>query len=210
MKKIYNSIKFIALIFMCTAIPSLVKAQTVSNMYYNIDWQINSPFANDFANTTSGWGAHAEAGYFVTPNISVGGFLSFHTNNKYIDRQTISLSESSALTSDQQHSIFQIPFGAALRYTFQQPGSMIEPYVGLKLGANYTEISSTLNIFEVYDRPWGFYTGPEVGLNFYPNPDKKIGLHLAAYYNYSTNSSDILSYSVNGLNNWGIRLGVAF
>ncbi len=209
MKKIYNSIKLIALIFICTAIPSLAKAQTVSSMYYNVDWQINTPIANDYADVTSGWGAHAEAGYFITPSISVGGFLSFHTNNKYIGKQTIALNESSALTSDQQHSIYQIPFGAALRYTFTQAG-LFEPYIGVKLGTNYTEISSTLNIFEVYDRQWGFYTGPELGLNFYPNPSRKVGLHLAAYYNYSTNSSDILGYSVNGLNNLGIRLGVAF
>lgn len=209
MKKIYHSIRIIALVAICSALPSLVKAQAVPNMYYNIDWQINSPVGNSFANTTSGWGAHAEAGYFVTPNVSVGGFLSFHTNNKYIERQTIQLDESSELTSDQQHSIFQIPFGAALRYTFAQSAGF-EPYVGLKLGANYSEVSSTLNIFEIYDRQWGFYTGPELGLNFYPNPEKKIGIHLAAYYNYSTNKSEVLSYTVNGLNNWGIRLGVAF
>lgn len=211
MKKIYNSIKLITLIFICAAIPTLTNAQSlVSRMYYNVDWQINSSFGNSFANGTSGWGALAEAGYFVTPNISIGGFVSFHTNNKYIERQTFMISETASLTSDQQHSIYQLPFGAAFRYSFGQDGGSFEPYIGVKLGANYSNVSSTLNVFQIYNHTWGFHTGPELGLNFYPNPDTKMGVHLAAYYNYSTNSSEVLGYSVDGLNNWGIRLGIAF
>lgn len=113
MKKIYKSIKLIALLVACLAIPSLAGAQVVKNMYFNVDWQINSPFSQDFSDKTSGWGAHAEAGYYVIPNFSVGAFISYHTNNKYIDRQTLPVSSTSAITSDQQHSIFQLPFGAA-------------------------------------------------------------------------------------------------
>ena len=42
MKKIYKSIKLIALLVACLAIPSLVGAQVVKNMYFNVDWQIIS------------------------------------------------------------------------------------------------------------------------------------------------------------------------
>ena len=96
MKKIYKSIKLIALLVACLAIPSLAGAQVVKNMYFNVDWQINSPFSQDFSDKTSGWGAHAEAGYYVIPNFSVGAFISYHTNNKYIDRQTLPVSSTSA------------------------------------------------------------------------------------------------------------------
>ena len=98
MKKIYKSIKLIALLVACLAIPSLAGAQVVKNMYFNVDWQINSPFSQDFSDKTSGWGAHAEAGYYVIPNFSVGAFISYHTNNKYIDRQTLPVSSTSAIT----------------------------------------------------------------------------------------------------------------
>ena len=77
MKKIYKSIKLIALLVACLAIPSLAGAQVVKNMYFNVDWQINSPFSQDFSDKTSGWGAHAEAGYYVIPNFSVGAFISY-------------------------------------------------------------------------------------------------------------------------------------
>ena len=36
------------------------------------------------------------------------------------------------------------------------------------------------------------------------------GLHFALYYSYGTNKADVLHYSVDGLNNFGFRLGVSF
>ena len=209
MKKINKSIKLIALLIACLAIPSLAGAQVVKNMYFNIDWQINSPFGQSFADRTSGWGAHGEAGYYVIPNFSVGAFISYHTNNKYIDRQTIPVSRTSVVTSDQQHSIFQLPFGAAFRYNVS-PENQFQPYVGLQLGASYSEMSTYMNVLKMYDRNWGFYVAPEIGMNMYFTPDKKIGAHIAMYYNYATNKGSVLNYNVDGLNNWGVRLGIAF
>lgn len=209
MKKISKSIKLIALLVACLAMPSLASGQVVKNMYYNLDWQLNTSFSQTFSDKTSGWGAHAEAGYYIASGFSAGLFISYHTNNKYIDRQTITVSPTSAITSDQQHSLFQLPFGAAFRYTFNREG-MFEPYVGVQLGANYSELSTYMNVLKVYDRTWGFYASPEVGLSIYCTPNKKFGVHVAAYYNHATNKSQVLSYNVDGLDNWGLRLGAAF
>lgn len=86
MKKIN---KLIALLIVCMAMPALAGAQVLKNAYFNVDWQINSPFGQDFSKKTSGWGAHAEGGYYVIPNFAIGAFISYHTNNEYVDRQTI-------------------------------------------------------------------------------------------------------------------------
>ncbi len=209
MKKINKSLKLIALLIACLAMPSLVGAQVVQNMYFNADWQVNSPFSHDFANKTSGWGAHFEGGYYMVPNFSLGLFLSYHTNNKYIDRQTLPVSGTSDITSDQQHSIFQLPFGAVLRYTFNRTG-LFEPYAAVELGASYSEMSTYMNVLKVYDRNWGFLVGPEVGMNIFFTPERRFGVHVSAYYNYATNKGEVLTYHVKGLNNWGIRLGLAF
>ena len=186
MKKIN---KLIALLIVCMAMPALAGAQVLKNAYFNVDWQINSPFGQDFSKKTSGWGAHAEGGYYVIPNFAIGAFISYHTNNEYVDRQTIPVNSTSVITSDQQHSIFQLPFGAAFRYS---------------------EMSTYMNVLKVYDRNWGFYVAPEIGMTVYFTPQKQIGVHMAAYYNYATNKGDVLSYHIDGLNNWGIRLGLAF
>lgn len=101
MKKINKSIKLIALLVVCMAMPTLAGAQVLKNAYFNVDWQINSPFGQDFSKKTSGWGAHAEGGYYVIPNFAIGAFISYHTNNEYVDRQTIPVNS----TSVSKHSI---------------------------------------------------------------------------------------------------------
>ena len=47
MKKINKSIKLIALLVVCMAMPTLAGAQVLKNAYFNVDWQINSPFGQD-------------------------------------------------------------------------------------------------------------------------------------------------------------------
>ena len=96
MKKIN---KLIALLIVCMAMPALAGAQVLKNAYFNVDWQINSPFGQDFSKKTSGWGAHAEGGYYVIPNFAIGAFISYHTNNEYVDRQTIPVNSTSVITS---------------------------------------------------------------------------------------------------------------
>ena len=46
MKKIN---KLIALLIVCMAMPALAGAQVLKNAYFNVDWQINSPFGQDFS-----------------------------------------------------------------------------------------------------------------------------------------------------------------
>lgn len=63
-----------------------------------------------------------EGGYYVLPDLSIGAFINYHTNNEYISRQTLPISNSAALTTDQQHSVFQLPFGFARRYSAYSSG----------------------------------------------------------------------------------------
>ncbi len=207
MKRIYQSLQVMALLLACLVIPVKGNAQVSDKMYFNLNWDLNTPFGNNFADKTSGWGAHGEFGYYYTDKSAVGAFVSYHTNNKYIDRQTLPVGETGAITSDQQHSLFQLPFGVACRYRFTQDNAL-EPYLTSRLGANYSEMSTTMNVLKMYDRSWGVYLGTEAGMNIYLTP--KCGLNVAVYYNYSTNKSEVLSYTMNGIHNWGVRMGVAF
>ncbi len=192
-----------------TATSTRGNAQVLSSSYFNIDWQFNAPVGNSYANVASGWGMNFEGGYYLMPKMAIGAFLSFHTNNKYIDRQLLQLNNGSALTTDQQHSLFQLPFGVLAKYRFTTQ-DMFEPYITLKMGANYSRMSSYLQAWELYDDSWGFAVSPEVGMSIYPNPSMKYGFHMALYYNYSTNKSKVLTYHINGRNNIGFRVGISF
>ncbi len=188
-----------------------VRAQNlVANSYFNIDWQFNIPLGSDFAQQASGWGMNFEGGCTIAPNFSLGLFLAYHTNNKYIDRQTIETAAGSAVTTDQQHSLFQLPFGVSSRYALPSYSGVFYPYVGLKLGTAYSEMTSYYNVFEDSASRWGFYLSPEIGATIYPVSPQQFGIHVALYYSYSTNSADVMGYTQNSLNNLGFRLGLAF
>ena len=204
----YISLRAFAIAALALVFAMPAKAQMTDNGYANIDWQFNFPLNNHFADKASGWGMNFEGGYYVLPDLSIGAFINYHTNNEYIPRQTLPINSSSALTTDQQHSVFQLPFGLATRYAWNRGGAF-QPYVGVKLGAQYAQLKSTFNAFEANEDTWGFYVSPEIGFNVYPwayGP----GLHFAAYYSYGTNKGDLFTYSVDGMNNVGLRIGIAF
>lgn len=198
---------YISLFAMTLLAPSTGKAQISLDSYYNIDWQFNIPIDNSFSNKASGWGMNFEGGYYVHRNIAIGAFISFHTNNEYISRRTIQLSQTLAMNTDQQHQMFALPFGVLMRYRFIERD--FQPYAGIKLGTCYSEFNDYYYIFMKSQNRWGFFISPEVGFNYYPWANS-IGFHMAIYYNYATNKHDIMTYSQNGLNNFGFRLGVAF
>lgn len=128
-KNIYFKVVALAAIAIAFAMPA--KAQLSDNGYANIDWQFNVPLGNHFADKSSGWGMNFEGGYFVTPNIGLGLFLNYHTNHEYVGRETFQLG-AGEVTTDQQHTMFQLPFGAAARYQWNRGGS-VQPYVSAKL-----------------------------------------------------------------------------
>ena len=198
---------YISLFVMTLLAPSTGKAQISLDSYYNIDWQFNIPIDNSFSNKASGWGMNFEGGYYVHRNIAIGAFISFHTNNEYISRRTVQLSQTLAMNTDQQHQMFALPFGVLMRYRFIERD--FQPYAGIKLGTCYSEFNDYYYIFMKSQNRWGFFISPEIGFNYYPWANS-IGFHMAIYYNYATNKHDIMTYSQNGLNNFGFRLGVAF
>ena len=119
-------------------------AQDISDrLHFNVYWQMNAPLNTNFADKISGWGMNLEVGYFLTPHWSLGAFLDFHTNHKYVPRQTITEGTAS-LTTDRQESAFQLPFGLAASYRFISNGCL-KPYVGTKIGTMYAQNTTYLN-----------------------------------------------------------------
>lgn len=207
--KTYRHLKTVILCaaLLVAALPG--KAQLFPNSYVNIDWQLGVPLGDKFADKTSGWGMNFEGGYFVTPALTVGPFISYQTNLEDIPRQTLQLSDGSALTTNQKHSLFQLPFGVVARYNWFKK-SVFQPYVGLRAGACYAQMSSYYYVVKQYTDTWGFYMSPEVGVSIFPRPDYRMGFHVALYYGYATNTGDLLVYSIDNINNFGLRVGISF
>lgn len=204
----YLSLKALAIMALALVATLPAKAQMTDNAYANIDWQYNFPLSNGFADKGSGWGMNFEGGYYLTDGLAIGAFVAYHSNHEYVGTKTFALKDGGMLTTDQQHTLFQLPFGVAARYSFDR-GSSFQPYVGVKLGPQYAQLKSSFNVFQTTDNTWGFYASPEVGFNVYPwayGP----GIHFAVYYSYATNKGSLFSESMDGTSNIGLRLGIAF
>lgn len=182
------------------------QSQVSLDAYYNVDWQLNIP-SNKYVDKVSGWGMNFDAGWYLTPDFAIGAFMNYHTNNQYVDRSVVSLSDETAVYTDQQRSLYQLPFGITALYRFIE--SDWQPYAALKLGAEYAYTSSYYNIYKSSRDSWGFYLSPEIGVRWYPWANG-IGLHAAAYYSFSTNQSTVMGAEFKDPSNFGFRLGVAF
>lgn len=62
-----------------------------------VDWQMNAPLNTDFADKISGWGMNFEGLYDITPRLSAGAFVSFHTNHQYVGRRHYNFRQPKAL-----------------------------------------------------------------------------------------------------------------
>lgn len=181
-------------------------AQMGKRYYVNGGWQFNGTPGNTFAKSAQGYGAYMEGGYYVTPMLAIGGFASFNTNDEYHPEETYTFEDKSALTTDLTRSIYQVPFGGTLRVRFLR--GMFQPYAETKIGTEYSTQSIYMSTFVSRQDNWGFYVSPEIGLTFFPFEKTDFGFQIAAYYSYATNRNK--TYDLNGLNNLGFKLGIAF
>ena len=181
-------------------------AQMGKREYINGGWQFNATPGNSFAESAQGYGAYLEGGYYVTPMFAVGGFASFNTNNQYFPKQTYTYSDKSALTTDLDRSIYQVPFGTTLRVRFLR--GMVQPYAEAKIGAEYSTQNIYMSTFVSRQDNWGFYASPEIGMTFFPFESTDFGFQIAAFYSYATNKDS--SFKIDGINNVGFKLGIAF
>lgn len=203
-KKYSVRVALAALLFTGFSLPA--KSQVSLDAYYNVDWQFNIPI-NEFADKASGWGMNFDAGWYLTPDFAIGAFLNYHTNNQYVDRRVINVSTQTAVYTDQQRSLYQLPFGVTALYRIIE--SDWQPYVALKLGAEYAHMSSYYYIYKSSADTWGFYMSPEIGVRWYPW-DNGMGLHAAAYYSFATNDGTVMGQSMDTPGNFGFRIGLAF
>lgn len=181
-------------------------AQMGKRNYVDAGWQFNATVGNDFVKSAQGYGAYIETGCYLTPMLAVGGFISFNTNNEYIPKATYTFSDMSALTTDLERSVYQVPFGATVRYRFMR--TEFQPYIQAKIGTQYSTQSTYMSTFVNRHDNWGFYMSPEIGMTFFPFNATDVGFQVAVYYSYATNHNR--SYDLNGINNLGFKLGIAF
>ena len=175
-----------------------------SNMLF-VGYEVSIPTTTDYLSETSWAGFRLDYRHMVTPNVSVGLAMSFNTFEEYFDKKTyVSADGNSAITSDMIRQVYTTPITASVHYYFN--GDMITPYVGIGLGAQYSEQDAYFNIYGITSNNWGFVSRPEVGI--IGRFSSSVGGYLSVAYNYGTNKND--AFNIDNFSHVPITLGLVF
>jgi hypothetical protein len=173
----------------------------------SVSWCISTPLNNlDFISTSSVEGGQIGYYYFVTPRIAAGADVTWNSVSQYKSRRTYFFSDG-AVTTDRINSLYTIPLAARGRY-FLSTSPHFFSWVGIGLGAVYSEMEIFYSIFHEGDANWGFLASPEAGITFIPKDTGRFGIHLSAQYNYSTNKEEALA--IKNLQALNVLVGVSF
>ena len=169
-------------------------------------WDVNIPINNNFTNKVSWDGFKLEYRKMVTHNLSVGTEINWAGYKEYYPTKTYQI-PNGAITSDFYTYIYTLPLAVNVHHYFEA-GKMIKPYVGLALGAMYSEQRIYYNTYYSNDYNWGFLVRPELGAIFRFSENSNVGLLVGARYSYATNKQS--TFKINGLQSVGFQLGIVF
>jgi hypothetical protein len=184
-----------------------MQAQRLHNLY-GFSWEVSFPAGTEFIDKVSYAGGRFEYRHFIKENLSVGGAISWNNFGQYVSRQTYeNADQTQAITTDMYRTVFNLPMTVNAHYYFGG-GVTFKPYVGLGLGAQYSDQEAYYNIFISEDENWGFIARPEIGTLINLGSTGGFRMMLGGGYNYSTNSNS--SFRIDNLSTYWVSVGIAF
>jgi hypothetical protein len=197
------------LTFLLTA---LIGSKTVSaqdgtgfDQLVTIGWDVNIPLGDKWVDETSWAGGKFEFRKMIDEQFSLGFDFSWNSYYALKPYQTYHLDANTDVTTDLYKYLYTLPVAVTADYYFQTGSPIFTPYVGLGMGATYSQPKLYFNIYEIDQENWGFLMRPEIGtiIRFHPGGD--VGLMLSARYSYSTNQEPI--FNISDLRALGFQLG---
>ncbi len=168
-------------------------------------WEIAFPTNTDLLSKTSFSGGRVEYRHFLqNGSFSIGIAGSWNSFDQYTAKQTYEYETGNgAVTTDLIKHIYSTPITLTGHYYFKLSSNMFKPYVGVGLGAQYSEQNLFFNIYEVDNSDWGFVVRPEAGVlvRFAPS----FGGFVSCAYNYATNDA----YKADHLEHIAVNIGFA-
>jgi hypothetical protein len=202
------------LFFIISALTSVVAANAQSSSYhpapfdqmFTFAWDVNFPVSNNFVSKTSYDGFRFDYRKMIKSDLSVGLDITWNSYYQYYPTKTYQIPDG-AVTTDLYSYIYTLPIAVNVHHYFHA-GKMVIPYAGLAIGATYSEQRLYYNTYVSYDDNWGFLIRPEIGAIIKFHEQSGVGLLIGADYSYSTNSES--AFKINGLQSFGLQLGIVF
>lgn len=174
--------------------------------YFSICWEIGFPANSGYLTNTSFSGGRLEYRRFINKSFSVGMSMSWNSFDQHFGSKTYqSPSGNEAVTTDMVRQVYTLPLMATAHYYFGST-DLLKPYVGIGIGATYSEQNAYFNVYQLTADNWGFAVRPEAGLLIHLGPE--VFAQLGAGYTVSTNHNS--DFKINSLKQWGIDIGIGF
>ena len=178
----------------------------VNRDQFILNWEVAIPTNSGYLNKTSFANGRAEYRHLFSDQFGLGLSLGWNSFEQRVGQQLYETPDgSSAVFTDLIRQVYKLPISLNGYYYFGSSDTF-RPYVGLGLGANYSEQEAYFNIFVIRDRNWGFLARPELGMQYFFNSD--VGIIFYANYAYATNSSEF--FDISNLTQIGLGLGLTW
>ncbi len=197
MKKILFTIAIMAL----TTI-GVRAQQSFMSVNYNPGFLVGD--ASDFISNASwrGWGIDGR--FFVSDQVSVGGYVGFNGFYEKTPRTTyVSEDQNTAINAITWRYIYNVPVYFNAHYYFNDYG--VRPYAGIGIGTMFTTQELQFSTYSIEERKWSFSLAPEIGVLF-DLGDGDWGLILSGKYNYSTYNE----FDASNMRYINLNIGFAF
>lgn len=169
-----------------------------------LDWEIGVPLNTKYLKEASLRGGNFTYRHFLNEKFSIGGGLSWNSFEEYIPSTLYEKPDgSSAFYTDMVRQVYTLPMYLQGHY-YLDAGKAVKPYLGLGLGAQYSEQSAYYNIFVTEVDNWGFLVRPEVGALI--KMGDHSGFNLSAAYNYATNENE--DFKIESLSHIAFSVGI--
>lgn len=165
-------------------------AQKGSSLF-GLSWEVAVPSGNKFLDKTSWAGGRIEYRHMVQKNLSLGIGMSWNSFDQYVGSRTYySKDGASAVTTDMVRQIYTLPLTALVHYYPAMNNKKVKPFVGIGIGAQYSEQNVYFNIYQVSNNNWAFAMRPEIGANWMIASE--LGILTTIGYNWGGNKMDAI------------------
>ena len=175
--------------------------------FFTFAWDVNIPLGDKFVDATSFSGAKLEYRKMISQNVSIGLDMSWNSFYEYQSYQTYHVDANTDITTDLYKYLYTLPIAVTAHYYFSSHG-IFQPYVGLGMGAVFSEPKLYFNIYELNQENWGFLLRPELGTVIKFDPAGDMGVLVAARYSMSSNSEP--TFKIENLQSIGFQLGLVW
>ncbi len=177
--------------------------------FFFASWDGNNPMSNSsFINNFSSLGTRFGFRKRINDvdNIWIGGDFGEAVYHQHFPYQTYATSSTQSVSTDLYNYSYNYGVTVNIDYFFFPMEKIINPYVGIGIGAAYDKFAEYYNINSSAGDSWGLLIRPEAGILVGFKQNSPWRVKAAVHYDYASNTNS--SFGYKNFINTGLQIGI--